>query len=247
MEPLNHYAFIDIETTTCFPEYAHLSENMQKEWVRKCVLKYGPEVDPERFFQEKAGIYAEFGKIVCITLGCFREREGNVKFYLRSFADDDERNLLKEFCQAVNRLHHNYANLQFVGHNLREFDMPYISRRLTILGESLPECMNLQGRRPWQSPYVDTMQLWSFGDYKSYTRLNLLAEVLGIPSPKEDICGEDVSRVYWEEKDLQRIMTYCEKDVETTARVYLRLTGHPPFDFMVEVLPAAVKAAPAPL
>lgn len=247
MEPLNHFAFIDIETTPGVSEYSLLSENMQDEWERKCALKFGPEAEPERFFQEKAGIYAEFGKIVCITLGCFREREGNVKFYLRSFADDDETNLLKEFCQAVHRLHQNYANLQFVGHNIREFDMPYICRRLMILGLPLPECMNLQGRKPWQSPYVDTMQLWSFGDYKSYTRLNLLAEVLGIPSPKDDICGEDVGRVYWVEKDLSRISTYCQKDVETTARVYLRLAGYPPFDFQVELLPAAAKAAPAPL
>lgn len=247
MDPLNYYAFIDIETASATSSFEELSPGLQKEWKRKCELKYGLEADPEQFFADKAGIFAEFGKIVCITLGCFREREGTMKLFLRSFAENDEKSLLNEFIITVNRLHQQFPNLQFVGHNLKEFDMPFISRRLVILGMNVPDCMNVQGRRPWQSPYVDTMQLWSFGDFKSYTRLGLLAEVLGIPSPKDDINGEDVSRVFWQEKDLPRIARYCEKDVETTARVYLRLVAHPPFEFSVELTPQNIKAAPAQL
>lgn len=247
MVPLNYYAFIDIETASVSSSFAELSPGLQKEWKRKSELKYGLEADPEQTFTERAGIFAEFGKVVCITLGCFREREGTMKLFLRSFAENDEKSLLNEFCITINRLHQQFPNLQFVGHNLKEFDMPFISRRMVILGMNVPECMNVQGRRPWQSPYIDTMQLWSFGDYKSYTRLGLLAEVLGIPSPKDDISGEDVSRVYWVEKDLSRIAHYCEKDVETTARVYLRLVAYPPFDFDVESLPQTAKAVPTQL
>jgi len=244
MEPLNHYLFIDIETVSGVAEYTQLSPGMQGEWRRKAMTKFGEDADSETIFGERSGIFAEFGKIVCISIGCLHQQEGSWKLLLRSFSGDNEKQLLEEYCTSISRFHGKHSDLTFVGHNLIEFDLPYISRRMIINGMSLPNCMNFQGRKPWEvkDRVKDTMQIWSFGDYKSFTRLSLLAEVLGIPSPKNDISGEDVTRVYWQEHDLPRIVTYCQKDVETTARVFLRLMCCE-LDFTAEILQDQVGAA----
>jgi DNA polymerase elongation subunit (family B) len=238
MEPLNHYLFIDIETASCVAEHEHLSPGMQREWETKSRTKYGDGLDPAEAFWTKSGIFAEFGKIVCISIGCLQQMEAGWKLYLRSFAGNDEKELLQDFCVALSKFHKKYPAMAFVGHNIIEFDLPYISRRMIINGMSLPQCMNFQGKKPWEvkDRVKDTMQIWSFGDYKSFTKLSLLAEVLGIPTPKDDISGEDVTRVYWQEQNLQRIVTYCQKDVETTARVFMRLMCYDEVDFTAQVL-----------
>ena len=237
MEPLNHYLFIDIETASGVAEYTQLSPGMQGECKRKSKTKFGEDADPEANFTERSGIFAEFGKIVCISIGCLHQQDGAWKLLLRSFSGADEKQLLEDYCTSISRFHNKHSNLTFVGHNLIEFDLAFISRRMIINKMSLPNCMNFQGRKPWEvkDRVKDTMQIWSFGDYKSFTRLSLLAEVLGIPSPKDDISGEDVTRVYWQEHDLARIVTYCQKDVETTARVFLRLMSYE-LDFTAEIL-----------
>lgn len=247
MEALKHLLFIDIETACGHAEHAALSDGMQREWARKVKTKWNAEEHeaPQLFF-DKAAILAEFGRIVCISIGCLRQRGNETKLVLRSFAGDDEKALLGDFCAALStfseKLGKEGKSLTFVGHNIKEFDLPYISRRMIVHGMCLPDCLRLQGKKPWEVPHIDTMQLWAFGDYKSFTRLALLAEVLGIPTPKDDISGEDVSRVFWQERNLQRIVTYCQKDVETTARVYLRLMCYEEPEFVTEVLGAQVAA-----
>ena len=244
MEALKHLLFIDIETVCSHADHAELSEGMQQEWLRKSKVKWNAEAPeaPQLFF-EKAAVLAEFGKIVCISIGCLRRHGGEHRLWLRSFAQDDEKALLEDFCHALSGFSDKLSkegskSLTFVGHNIKEFDLPYISRRMIVHGMCLPECLRLQGRKPWEVPHVDTMELWAFGDRKAFTRLALLAEVLGIPSPKDDISGEDVSRVYWQERNLARIATYCQKDVETTARVYLRLMCYDEPAFVAEVIGA---------
>lgn len=242
LEALKHLLFIDIETASGHLSFDELSEGLQQEWLRKAQTKWNAEPeDAPRLFFEKAAILAEFGKIVCISVGCLRQRGEELKLLLRSYASEDEKSLLKSFCEGLNKFIQSLGGgqarpLTFVGHNIKEFDLPYISRRLIIQGMPLPECMRLHGKKPWEVPHLDTMQLWGFGDVKAFTRLALLAEVLGIPSPKDDINGADVTRVYWQEKDLTRIATYCQKDVETTAKIYLRLMGHPEIHFRSEIL-----------
>ncbi len=240
MEPLKQYLFIDIETACGVRNHAALSEGMQREWAKKSATKFGDEADAAKSFWDKAGIFAEFGKIVCISMGCLHERDGAWKLLIRSFADDDEKALLEQFCESVSKFSGKHKNLTFVGHNIKEFDLPFISRRMIIHGMCLPECLKLHGKKPWEVPHIDTMELWAFGDRKSYTKLSLLAEVLGIPTPKDDISGEDVTRVYWEEENLARIVTYCQKDVETTARVYMRLMCYDEVAFTTEILVNAV-------
>lgn len=242
MEPLNHYLFIDIETASCAAEHGHMSLGMQQEWDKKAKTKWGEEADAPGLFWYKSGIFSEFGKIICISAGCLRQKDGEWKLHIRSFANDDEKELLNSFCTSLSKFGKQYNNLTFVGHNIKEFDLPYISRRMIINGMCLPECLKLQGKKPWEVPHVDTMELWAFGDRKSYTRLSLLAEVLGIPTPKDDINGEDVTRVYWEEQNLQRIVTYCQKDVETTARVFMRLMCYHTVDFTAAIVQERVTA-----
>lgn len=226
MESLKQILFIDIETAPCAASFDHLSENMQALWLRKAKSLKGsaePKPLPDVIFEEKSGIFSEFAKVVCIGLGCLVEQEEGWKILLKSISGHDEKVLLNQFCKALTRFTDRFPNLVFCGHNIKEFDIPFLCRRMIIHRMSLPECMQLQGIKPWNIPHIDTLELWRFGDYKNYTALGLLAEVLGIPSPKDDIDGSMVGKVYWQEKNLERINRYCLQDVLTTAKIYLRL------------------------
>ena len=220
--PLDHILFLDIETVPETENYDDLDSVKQDLWAHKSRYQRKEDQSPEEFY-ERAGIWAEFGKIVCISVGFFTMKNGERQFRTTSFFGE-EKELLMEF---KNLLETHYYGPQKIlcGHNAKEFDFPYIARRMLILGISLPEKLNLFGKKPWEIPHLDTMELWKFGDFKHYTSLKLLTNVLGIPSPKDDIDGSMVSQVYYREKDLDRIVTYCEKDVVATAQVLLRLRG----------------------
>ncbi|HRZ42305.1 MAG TPA: 3'-5' exonuclease [Bacteroidales bacterium] len=208
--------FLDIETVPQHPAYGEMPERLRVLWDHKAerLQPAGGELTPEELY-DKAGIYAEFGKIICISVGIV------VDGYLRlkSFAGDDERELLQKFSQLL-RQKFNKAHL--CAHNGKEFDFPFLCRRMLVNGIPLPDILDIAGKKPWEINHLDTMELWKFGDYKHYTSLELLAAIFGIPTPKDDIKGSDVSRVYWQEKDLQRIVTYCQKDVATIVQLYLR-------------------------
>lgn len=228
MEQLKHILFIDIETAPCVPEFSLLSEGMQEQWLRKAkYLKSSNELltEPAHLFDEKAGIFSEFAKVVSICLGCLVEMDGEWKFALKSITEDDEKHLLNTFITAVSKFSDKFHNLQFCGHNIKEFDIPFLCRRMIINDLPLPDILQLHGKKPWEITHIDTLELWKFGDYKHFTSLALLAEVLGIPSPKDDIDGSMVGEVYWKEKNLARISKYCMQDVYTTAKVYFRLVG----------------------
>ncbi|RYD91164.1 MAG: 3'-5' exonuclease, partial [Sphingobacteriales bacterium] len=170
---------------------------------------------------ERAGIYAEFGKIICISCGCIHADGDERKLLLKSYAGDDEAALLREFATSLQQ-HWARPDRYLCAHNGKEFDYPYLCRRMIINGIAIPEPLLIAGRKPWEVRHLDTMELWKFGDFKSYTSLNLLAAALGVPSPKDDIDGSMVGDVYWKEKDLDRIVRYCQKDVITLANVLLR-------------------------
>jgi len=228
MEHLKGILFIDIETVPTEPDFSFLTDRMQAEWTRKAkFVKTGKEelTDPQALFNERAGVFSEFAKVVCIGIGGLYEQDGKWKMRLKSLTNDDENALLNEFCALVSKFTQNYKDLRFCGHNIKEFDIPFLCRRMVIKGIGLPSCMQLAGKKPWEVSHIDTMEMWKFGDNKNYTSLSLLAEVLGIPSPKNDIDGSMVAHVYWREKDLARIGVYCMQDVLTSARVYLRLKG----------------------
>ncbi len=239
MEHLEPILFIDIETATLTNEFSELPEGLQAQWVRKSnvlLARSGEEKEPADFYKDKAGIFAEFGKVVCIGLGCYMKEDGQWKFMLKSLTDNDEKKLLDTFLQALAKFTALNKQVRFCGHNIREFDIPFLCRRMIIHGMDLPKPFQLHGMKPWENPHIDTLELWRFGDYKHYTTLALLAESLGIPSPKDDIDGSMVSSVYWRENDLERIGKYCLKDVLTTAKIFLRLKGIDHVDAVEEYL-----------
>jgi uncharacterized protein YprB with RNaseH-like and TPR domain len=214
--------FLDIETVPQYPVYDDLPEAMRDLWDVKVLAlqKSGRTTETPRIHYKSAGIYAEFGRIICISVGFVSGRE----FRVKSFFGHDEIRLLAEFATLLNQ-HYHKAEHVLCGHNAKEFDLPYISRRMLILGITLPRLLDTAGKKPWEVQHLDTLELWKFGDHKSYTSLNLLAHVLGVPTPKDDIDGSLVYHVYYEEKDLARIVTYCQKDVLTVAQILLRMKG----------------------
>lgn len=227
--------FFDIETVSEKPSFHDLSEDFKGLWglkSRQILRKYDEELESEEIealYPERAAIYAEFGKIVCISVGIMhRDKDKRLKLRLKSFADRDEKKLLENFCHMVEQYFNDPNKHFFCGHNIREFDLPYICRRMVIHQLPFPRILQLSGKKPWETKYIlDTLELWKFGDYKSYTSLKLLAAVLGFPSPKDDIDGSDVGRVFWQEDDLERIAHYCEKDVLATVQLFLRYKRMP--------------------
>lgn len=219
---------IDIETVPLTKHWNMLPERLQQHWIHKTQFLHLSEAElqqPNTVFESRAGIYAEFGKIVCIGLGYISKHDGAKIVRLKSIQNDDEKLLLEAFCKLLRQFEMLHKDFQFCGHNIKEFDIPYICRRLIINGLPLPDCLDIAGLKPWQVNHVDTLELWRFGDYKSYISLDLLAQILGVPTSKSDIDGSQVAHVYWHEQDLGRIASYCLKDVYTTTLVYLKLKG----------------------
>ncbi|WP_261387349.1 ribonuclease H-like domain-containing protein [Chitinophaga pinensis] len=183
--------------------------------------------DATEAYAERAGIYAEFGKIVCISAGFFYVENGRYQLRIKSFYGDDEKVLLNSFLELVNKFHTKFPRFQFAGHNIKEFDIPFICRRSVIHQLSLPLPLQIHGFKPWELPMLDTMQLWRFGDFKNYTSLKLLTAIMGIPTPKDDIDGSMVGKVYWQDHDLERIASYCQKDVVAVGQLLMRFKGVP--------------------
>ncbi len=220
----NNILFLDIETVPANKSFSELSDKMKELWAKKMEYTIQKEDLSAEELYGRAGILAEFGKIVCISVGFFYNKASKTKFRIKSFAGDDEKVLIKDFNDLLNHAFHS-AEHYLCGHNGKEFDFPYIARRSLINGLKLPALLNIAGKKPWEIKHLDTMELWKFGDYKHYTSIALLTEVFNIPTPKDDIDGSDVGRVYWEEKNLNRIVEYCQKDVLAVAQLYLRYRG----------------------
>ena len=214
---ISNVLFLDIETVPLVYKYSDLEDYFRKLW--DTIFRFQQTENPETLYK-KAGIYAEFAKIVCISVGFFNDKT----FRVKSFYGEDEKQLLNNFSSLLNE-HFNRKEHLLCAHNGKEFDFPFLCRRMLINGLPLPKTLNISGKKPWEINHLDTMELWKFGDYKNYTSLNLLATVFNIPTPKDDIDGSDVARVYWENKDLERIATYCQKDVITVAQLLLRYRG----------------------
>ncbi len=217
---LEYILFLDIETVPQKQHFTELDETVQSLWEQKTQYQRKDEFTPEEFY-DRAGIWAEFGKIVCISVGYFTLKGENRNFRVTSFYGEEIK-ILKDFKQLLAD-HFSQAKHLLCAHNGKEFDFPYIARRMVIHGINLPYKLDLFGKKPWEVPHLDTMELWKFGDYKHFTSLKLLAHILGIPSPKEDMDGSMVKDVFYVENDLDRIVNYCELDVVTTAQVFLKM------------------------
>lgn len=211
---------LDIETVSQYASFSELDEDWQELWTKKAGALSNPEVNASLLY-ERAAIYAEFGKIVCIGLGIFTAHNDHYALRVKAIYGHDEKALLTEFAELLNTRFNN-ARHRLVAHNGKEFDFPYICRRMLINGIPIPSILDVAGKKPWEIRHIDTMELWKFGDYKNYTSLNVLAKCFGIPSPKDDIDGSLVGHTYWQLKDLERIAVYCKKDIVTTARLLMK-------------------------
>ncbi|TXC85428.1 ribonuclease H-like domain-containing protein [Luteibaculum oceani] len=213
--------FIDLETVPLHEKFEDLDPRGQELWQLKNRYWLQDDQDPSAVYAERAGVMAEFSKVICATVAYLSSNGNGLALKLKSFYGDDEKTVLQELIPVLNSVGRTELKL-LCAHNGIEFDFPFLARRITIHQLALPECLDLAGKKPWEVPHIDTMELWKFGDRKAYTSLNLLSYVFNIPSPKDDISGADVKKVYYEEKNLERIVRYCEKDVTTLAKIYLK-------------------------
>jgi len=225
LQSLENILFLDVETVSEKKDYTELAMEAQALYAEKVRFIAEKEDKLPNELYNKAGIYAEFGKVVCITCAFIEPKTDT--FRLKSFYGHNEKEILIAFCNVLNQFFTSKKQAKLCAHNGKEFDFPFLGRRMLINDIALPYMLNLQGKKPWEIPHLDTLELWKFGDYKHYTSLNLLAYLFKIPSPKNDIKGSDVSRVYWEENNLERIAIYCQKDVITLINVFCKLNGLP--------------------
>ena len=215
--------FLDIETVPLVAKFEDMPKAMQELWDNKSQQFRKDSQQAEDVYQ-RAGIYAEFGKVICISFAMIHLKDGQRTIRIKSIANHDEKLILSEFSSLLSKLNAN-NDLLLCAHNGKEFDFPYLSRRMLINSIQLPSILDVASKKPWETQFLDTMELWKFGDYKNYTSLNLLAHVFGIPSPKSDIDGSQVANVYWNDNDLERISRYCQNDVLTIVQLFLRFKG----------------------
>lgn len=223
-----NFLLIDIETVCSVASYQQLPERMQLLWNKKAnsLRKVDDDTSNADFFFQRGAIYSEFGKVVCIAFGAyFWNEKDEMSFKVKSFSGDDELRLLLEFKTLIEKYPSN--ELVLCAHNGKEFDFPYLCRRMLINNIPIPKVLQIAGKKPWEILHQDTMELWKFGDYKSYTSLDLMAAVFDLPGSKGEMSGDQVSRVYYEEKALEKISRYCREDVVVLGQLYLKLNSIP--------------------
>lgn len=218
---------IDIETVSCHQRFELLTDEWKDLWTEKIYKSLPDNTTPEEYYPKRAGILAEFAKVVCISIGYIKIENDIPQLRIKSFYSEDEKEILEKFIDTVCQLQSKNNKWCFTGHNIKEFDIPFLCRRILVNNILIPDCFNFQAMKPWDVPVLDTLHLWRFGDFKHYTSLKLLAATLGVPSPKDDIDGSQVGEVYWTEKDVKRIAHYCQKDVATVANIILRFKNLP--------------------
>ena len=215
---------MDIETVPCSPSFDDLDTTFQALWAEKTAWQRKEEYTPAEFYKLKAGVMAEFAKIICISVGYLFVEKNENHFRIKSFYGDDEKQIITDFNKLLNSQFSKKQH-QLCAHNGKEFDFPFIARRTLINGLKLPVLLDIAGKKPWEVNHLDTMELWKFGDYKHYTSIELLAALFNIPTPKDDIDRSQVAGVYWNDKDLERIKKYCQKDTLTVAQLILKYKG----------------------
>ena len=228
---VKNFLVIDIEPASVYQEYTEMDERMQALWDKKATYMQNPdEYAPEKLYFDKGAIYAEFGKVICISVGVFtKEDNQSLGLRIKSFALETEEETLLAFKNLI-ETKFDQRQLRMVAHNGKEFDFPYLCRRMLVNGIEIPEALDLRDKKPWEINHIDTMELWKFGDRKNFTSLELLATLFGIETSKDDIDGSRVNEVYYKEKDLERISKYCQRDVMVTAQVFLKLNGFQQID-----------------
>jgi DNA polymerase elongation subunit (family B) len=234
---LKRCLFIDIETASEYPDYESMPDHKKVLWsvktnqIKKALPESEVRLSESELYLLKSGIYAEFAKVVCISMGFLQYSENEPEIVrIKSLAGSDEQKVLDDFSRILINHYNDPDNSRICGHNIKEFDIPFLCRRMVINQIRFPPMLDISGKKPWQTSHImDTMDMWRFGDYKNYTSLSLLAAVLDIASPKDDIDGSMVSHVFWQEEDIDRIVQYCQKDVVTVIQIMMKFAGLPLF------------------
>lgn len=221
-----NFLVIDIETASAFVDYNEMDTRMQSLWDKKAsFMQANDERTSEELYFDKGAIFAEFGKVICISAGVFtKEADDSFGIRIKSFALETEKETLTAFNKLIEDKFDG-KQLRMVAHNGKEFDFPYLCRRMLVNEIEIPEALDIRDKKPWEINHFDTMELWKFGDRKNFTSLDLLSALFGVESSKEDIDGSQVNEVYYKEKNLERISKYCQRDVMVTAQVFLKLNG----------------------
>lgn len=225
--PVDNLFLLDIETVSQAPDFHLLNDEWKELWTEKTLKSFSQEMSPEEYYARRAAIFAEFAKVICISTGYFKKEGNDWQLRIKSFYSENEKELLGNYTNMLTQMHAKNSKWIFTGHNIKEFDIPFLCRRMIVNKVEIPAYMDFQNMRPWETPALDTLHLWRFGDYKHYISLKLLAATLGVPSPKDDIDGSMVGEVFWKEKDLPRIVNYCQKDVATVGNIILRFKNLP--------------------
>ena len=218
---------LDIETVCQAEDFKLLNEEWQGLWTEKTLKSLPAETSAEEHYTRRAAIFAEFAKVICISTGYFRKEGNEWQLRIKSFYSENENEVLESFAKMLSQVYTKNSKWIFTGHNIKEFDIPFLCRRMIVNNIEIPFSIDFQNMRPWETPALDTLHLWRFGDYKHYISLKLLAATLNVPSPKEDIDGSKVGEVFWKEKNLPRIVNYCQKDVATVGNIILRFKNLP--------------------
>lgn len=237
LEELKQMVFVDIETTTqkeTLQDLIDENPNLLEYWQYKsmqCREQNQTELkdikDDHEMYPRMAGLYPEWGRVVCISIGQikFNEHGDPISFGKKSFYGEDEKTIVEEFMTTASKIFANYPKMNFVGHNIKGFDLPFLIKRAIIHGIRVPQQFWLQKQKPWENCLLDTYEIWKFGGYNS-AKLGLLTELLDIPSPKDLMAGPEVNRYFWQGR-IEEIKDYCEKDIEASANLILRLSGKP--------------------
>jgi len=221
---INNVLFLDIETVPCSPNFEDLDISFQNLWAEKTAWQRKEEYTPDVFYKLKAGVMAEFAKIICISVGYLFKNKGENHFRIKSFYGDDEKQIITDFNELLNT-QFNKKQHQLCAHNGKEFGFPFLARRALINELKLPSLLDIAGKKPWEVNHLDTMELWKFGDYKNYTSIKLLASLFNIPTPNDDVDSSQVAGIYWNDKNLERIKKHCQKDTLTVAQLLLKFKG----------------------
>lgn len=224
---IENLLLIDIETVSGMERFELLNDEWKELWTEKILKNLPANTTTEEYYPMRAAILAEFAKVICISTGYFKKENKSWQLRIKSFYSENEKEVLDGFIKCLKQLHSKKSKWIFTGHNIKEFDIPFLSRRMLVNNIAIPSYIDFQNMKPWDTPVLDTLHLWRFGDYKHYTSLKLLAAVLGVSSPKDDMDGSKVGEIFWKEKNLERIANYCGKDVATVANVILRFKNLP--------------------
>jgi len=234
--PIESIIFLDIETVSLFPNLLLADDATKKEWARK-IMKTNPTITPallDDTYKEQAALHPEFSFITCISVGMVK----GGKVYIKNIFgfDHDEERTLEIFCETMQKIIEKMERLQpkLCAHFGKGFDYPFISKRMLVHGMTIPNILDSYGKKPWEITNLDTHEIWKMGGFNSAS-LSAIAHAFGIPSPKDDIDGSQVGHVYWVDSKIDRIATYCAKDVFALINIFRCMQGSPAFSEFAKI------------